>query len=545
MNKSKEEFHQFLRLLTVLLLMAFIFVLGSQYSVNRHFQPDEFVLSKSINMLNFPKELREIIYIQFYMVLLSFVTNQLESSENILKFLRLFSLFILLSSIFIMANFSLKKETYFAKFMVLIFFLTQYPLWRLGIEIRHEVYLMLALGIFCYFFLKSLNEVDENYLLVFLSGLSMGFMGQAAYKGLVYSIPLSGLIYLCLVLKKRYRSMAYYSLGYLVFSFFGISVLYFSGHLGDFIHVYKDLFVQSQYERNFWPTEIYKDLLYTTPLTLLAFLFCCWKGKKDLGTLFTGGIVLLFTVLLFISPVPFRYNIIVYLSSILIFISYHLKATWIEERKQICLFLVGVNLLILMLSAGKDYYLKYSNAFQLDYIKTAELLTNKDSRIVDAMGIVATRPPTRKKWALYYAEMPKYLKGELGYFSDAIKDRLPEVAITNYRWSWLREEDLKVLVERYVKIGQYMYILGTNLKNKAGDFHIYKKGRYKVIRKPNQSKVKIDDKEINDSIVVLDVGNHSYKKEGAEVSLLWLGPRAKNVPYLFIHPMQPFIPPIQ
>ncbi len=560
MNTSRDEFYHFLRLLAVILLMVATFVLGLNYVLNRHFQPDEFVLSKSINILNFPKELQDIIYIQFFMVPLSFFTKYLATSKEILQFLRVVFYVLMLMSIFILSNFSIQKKHYWAKMMVLIFLLTQYPLWRFGIEIRHEVILLFSLACSSYFFIKNLCLESDDGKLMLAAGLSLGLMGQTAYKGLVYSVGMSGIMLVFLVIKNKFsfkkslKSFVQLMAGYLCFCTIALLILYFSGHLSDFVSVYKRMLSQSLSGRNFFPTEIFKDLVVTTPLTIIIAISFIFKSVRrvmltgfanSLVSLYTLTLICFFTLTLFLSPIPFRYNIIIYLSTILIFIVNEIDYDWLERNKLKNSIFVAVNLIVFIFSAGQDYYLRYSNKFQFDYIKTAEDLSSPDGRIIDGMGIVATRPAARKEWALYFAQMPNYLKGEFEYFLDAFLTKTPEIAITNYRWNWLREEDLKILKERYIQIGEHMWILGAELYQRKGTFEIYKAGRYKIIKKLKSSKVIINKKEVIESIVFLEQGESQYEIEGGPATLLWLGPTAMTIPYLFVHKKQPFIVPIQ
>jgi hypothetical protein len=138
--------------------------------------------------------------------------------------------------------------------------------------------------------------------------------------------------------------------------------------------------------------------------------------------------------------------------------------------------------------------------------------------------MLPSRPPVHAGWYLYNAKMPKYYIGKMSFYSDIIKDRLPSVVLTNYRWQWLREHDLQTLKRFYLPVDNQFWVLGVKLSGSEGYFTIAKKGTYSIVSK-NSGQLEVNGSVVVHSQLYLERGRYPFKQEGAALEryLVWQG----------------------
>lgn len=530
--------------------LVILIYLAYPYVIDKHFQADEFQNTYNIEMLNYGDMSNYFNNLKPIMIPLSWLLDGNMKTHQILTQMRVVFFIIFIINLFLISELQPYFEKRTHKLLLLLVITFSYVFWQYGFEIRHDVVIELGLiisyGLIQALIKKKISNIFRNSTLCFFLGFTICFLSLTSYKGLAYGglVSILSLLLLIITDKSISRTIKHILIvvaGFSISLLLHLLIIWKSGYFYVFINGYMSFFTRLDKVIPFSPIEIYRTLLYTSPIISIFSCYAIYlylantiRTKTLLfnNTFVTFTFFIISTFLLFLNPTPYSYN------SILVFpFIIFLGIDGIYQIKNNIHFKEYIGILLLTIifylnSWHQDFYLKQSNALQLIYISIAEKLTDNESHVLDGVGIVLSRKPIDQYWQLHSAYMDDYYAKKRTSFIEIMKKKSPTVIITNYRWTWLNKLDIEYLNQNYLKVHKHFWLLGKTIKEPSGSLIIKKEGRYLFTKAVKFDKLTIDGKNITKNPLYLNAGVHEYNYTGLHFHYHWIGENLDSFPQI-------------
>jgi hypothetical protein len=531
-NRSAE-----LVLATVLVaaLVGLCVMVGWPYAMTRIVHIDEFNNLYSARLLDAYRSFNASDTVELYLLAVSRLTRDAGTTFEMLAILRVCFFWLLVGGLCIVPlGLPGLKPLERATLLVLAFLCV--PLWRHGIEVRHDQFL--GFGLAALYVLTERARQSQLPLFGYAAaGAIAVFMQFNAHKGFALGIPSLG--FLLFVTDRRGGNTRCALAGIvggaslmfaLVFSLYAADGL-LSRYLQKIL-AFSDAALAAG---RFSPMPSLRYFLLSAPiqtgLAIFALVVAVRRAKnRQLDAVTLGAAFFLLSLAAFIAnPNPFPYNMSWLGFGVLIGASQGLLlfAEWAAKQN------LSAALAVVVLTAGaailtwsRDAFLTTPLDGQRAIISAAEELTTPDQPILDGGGLVATRPPASKHWLIHSLVLRDYLDGKRDSVITIADKAAPPVLIRYYRWNWLPANQIAEFEKTYVPVSDQLWVLGCRSN---GDFtcRLRRAGRY-VLK--SEHPTSIDGVSQNDGAVIeLAAGEHPLSSEGA-VQLAWLGPHAMKLP---------------
>lgn len=548
---------------TLLLLGFGLWVLGFAAlavpkALDRHFHADEFQVAYNSALWGVHALPTHTNYTLPYLLPLTWLAGAFDTTSEMLLSMRLVFACIFGLNLLVCAW----AQPYFTsragRLAVLVSATLFYPLWLNGFEIRHDV--LIASGVVLLYGLAQRAALLSHSGIGLAAGFVCATMQMNSIKAMLYWPPLGGVVLLLSTWKNRngtwrhrVRPTVAFLGGLALGVAFNSSLLWIQGSLELFTIQMLSFGANVGSVRGFSPTPELVRLSLNAPVIFgaaaIAAAVAIARLYSDLPTL-RSLITLVFlswTLLsLYLNPTPFPYNFLYPLPFVFFMaLDGAARVRLLDARTRI---LAGVAagsvLLFVFVHAWKtDPFLLRTNAMQLAYIRAAELLTSPQDSVLDGCGLVLSRKPPHPDWMLH-SSLRRFYGNERATFASIMLDQTNPVLLSNYRWSWLTREDLRVRKKRYVQLAPHLWVLGQRLTSARALFAVYKSGKYYFTGEGARDLL-INGQPISpEGTRELSTGLHRYETGGSRDLLFhWLGPNlAPNQfwSYLPQHPPEPF-----
>jgi len=529
-----SRFELVLATVLVAALVALCVMVGWPYAMTRIVHIDEFNNLYSARLLDAFRSFNASDTVETYLLAVSRLTRDATSTFEMIAILRVFFFWLLIGGLCIVPlGLPGLRPLERATLLVLAFLCV--PLWRHGIEVRHDQFL--GFGLAALYVLTERARQSLSFIGYAAAGAIAVFMQFNAHKGFALGIPALG--FLLFVTDRRggntRRALAGIAAGAALI-IASVFALYASdGLLARYLQkllVFSDAALAAG---RFSPMPSLRYFLLGAPiqtgLAIFALVIAARRARnRQLDAVTLGAAFFLLSLAAFIAnPNPFPYNMSWLGFGVLIGASQGLPlfAEWAERRRfSAALAIAGFTFATAALTWNRDAFFTTPLDGQRAIITAAEELTSPDQPILDVGGLVATRPPASKHWLIHSMVLRDYLDGKRDSVVTIAEKAAPPVLIRYYRWAWLPAKQLAEIEKTYVPVSDQLWVLGCR---SSGDFtcRLLRTGRY-VLK--SEHPTSIDGVSQNDgAIIELAAGEHPLSSEGA-VQLAWLGPHAMKLP---------------
>jgi hypothetical protein len=481
---------------------------------------------------------------------LSWLTNTLESSENIFAAGRLLFLAIFWLNLFLIALIAGKKIRSAEGMLALAGAATLAPLWDYGFEIRHDN--LILTGILLIWWLVRVRPMGlPSYLGAGAITVALLFI---AVKSVVYVLPLA-----CAVLlfppPGHQRARLHLTLAWLGGAVLGLLAIRLSYGTGGKWDIYLSVFhgvakysAGTEGSVRFAPWYTLSRLPAQIPLlsalsiaAIIAVVVelvrrgrtaLTWNGTLPEVLLATGALVGLF-----LNPAPFTYNVLHLVPYLFLLVFSYGRSLWQELQAKPVLWpaLGSIVLLGHLVPFGLSVkrHADYRNYRQTAFMRLAESLTRPGTDAVyDGIGMVPTRRSIHYNWYLHSLNIRSFLNGSTPKVREMLAARPAAVLIRSYRTDWLTKEDQEFIQSRYVPLADDFWVLGKELAAGGGDVEIIHPGRYCIAAAGNStnSVCSVDGMACAEKPVELATGSHHIESSSTQgLKVYWVGPKLERV----------------
>ncbi len=519
-------------------LVALCVMVGWPYAMTRMVHIDEFNNLYSARLLDAYRAADASGPVETYLLAVSGLTRDATSTFEMLGILRRLFFWLLLCGLCIVPlGLPNLKPVERATLLVMAFLCV--PLWRHGIEVRHDQFLGFGLAAL-YVLAERARQAPLPFAGAAAAGAIVVFMQLNAPKGFALGLPALALLLLVI---DRSGGNTRRALGGVVAGSVATVAAVFALYAADsslerYLHGLVAFSGSALAAGRFSPMPSLRYFLVSAPaqtaLALLTVAVAVRRAKRrQLDAVTLAAAFFALTLAAFIAnPNPFPYNMSWLGFGVLIAMTpgLALATEWAAKRgfnaPLPALAAVVLTAISALLTCQRDAFLTMPLDGQRAIIAAAEELSAPDQPILDVGGLVATRPPASKHWLVHSLVLRDYLDGKRESVVTIADKTAPPVLIRYYRWAWLPREQLAELEKTYVPVSEQLWVLGCRAN---GDFtcRLRRAGRYLLTAERATS---IDGVAQNDgAILELSAGEHPLSSDGA-VRLAWLGPRATKLP---------------
>lgn len=521
---------------TVLVVIIGCVFIGWPYAMTRIVHVDEFTNLYSSRLLDAYRSSNASDSVEMFQVVSGWLTRGLETTfEMIVRLRALF--FATFVAGLCLVPFGLPGVRPEARGVLLLLAFLFVPLWRHGIEIRHDP--LLGFGLAALFVVTDRARVAQLPAWAnAIAGAVAVMMQLNAHKGFVLSLP--ALALLLFVTHRRggnvRATFVQIAAGGLAMLLSTYAVYAAQGHLERYLHKFVAFSEAALAANRFSPLPTLTYLLRNSPVQVALALFALivaapriWRRRLDALTL--GVAFFLIALVAFLAnPNPYPYNMSWLGFGILAgAVQGFVALAEFAAKRGLSFTPVAITIAALIAITAtfawrNDRFLATDFDGQRNLITAAENLTAPDQPILDVGGLVATRPPASRDWLVHSLLMRDYLAGRRESIVAMADKTAPPVLIRYYRWSWLPAAQVAELEKTYVPVSDQLWVLGCRSQ---GSCRLRRTGRYLV---NSEFDLSIDGTSQPDgAIIELTAGEHQLVTTGA-VQLAWLGPHATQLP---------------
>lgn len=533
---------------------------GLNYALDRNYQVDEFQNAQNIVLL--AKGGKWISYAPLRTLpnlLLCRVANGAWSTIANLSVMRLLYFLLLLANLTLIARVQPFVRGQWGRIGVLVGATLLFPIWEHGIEIRPDNALLLLQLLGFGFVLAALESSGwRRVAMLFLLGLSAAGMHYSTAKAIAYWPPHVCLgVVVCIVHPRlaRPRSIVAWlaasatGFGLGAFLFWLLNVICGTESVTTVAAGLNSGFVTAslRMQTRFSPLPLLGEEVLKNPALVLAGVlassvaireFSLRSWRDYLPRLVACAYFAWSVCVLLINPTPFPYNMLHVAPFAFIFAILALSHLARNNRALLGV-LAAVHALTFIRNAMTSEFFLHSNFHQCSYIDAAEYITPEDEPVLDAVGMVTSRPPASKQWWIHWFNWGNYFAGRYRNYADIMREDKPPVVITNFRWRWMRGDEHKVLESMYVEPHHRFHVLGANLNPCLNEFELARTGHYVIRAYGTKEALIIDGEPVHDKDMLhLSAGHHAYSTP-VEAMLLWVLEGSEHFPPLIVPDASP------
>lgn len=532
----------------VVAALALCLFVGWPYAMTRNLHVDEFHDIYGMRLLTTYARPADADPVEIYLVVFGWVIRNATATADMVLTLRGMFFFIFVAALAGVAAAQRGMTALVERLGLLLLFLLFVPAWRHGIEIRHDI--LLGLGVtFLYAIAETSLSRPLGWKLAGAAGACAALMQLNSHKAVVLAAPaLAAIVYLSMRHRALRPRIVLHTCAFVVAG--GVAGLALGALIflrENALHAYVDKLLHfadyASAAKRFSAAPVLWYMLQHGPvqcaLSIIGLVHAGlqWRTRGYHSAMIGAFFLVVVVVTLLINPTPFPYNMTWLSIGILISAAHGFRAltSW-TARIRVSAMVTGGVVLALAVGTGMhawqdDTYLHIPAKKQLDVIAAAEALTSATDSVLDASGMVASRPPASKDWILHSLFMPEYKAGRREQFRDIIARDAPPVVIRNYyRWKWLTAADHDAVDAHYVALSPQLWVLGRHSETSAVTFDVIRRGRYLVLATTGHG-VRVGGLDHPArTIVTWDVGPQEIVADVGGISITWLGPTLQTSP---------------
>lgn len=498
------------------------------YALTRTIHIDEFNNLYAARLLDLYRDANASETVELYLLAVAALTRDLTSTFAMLMTLREFFFWLLTAGLCVIPL-GVPGLRPMSRAALLTMGVLCAPLWRHGIEVRHDA--LLGIGFAALYVLTERARAGGFTLIgSCAAGAIAVFMQLNAHKGFALSVPALGL----LLLVARQRGALSRTAALVVAGGAAMLVAVFTlyaaeGHLTRYLHA---LLQFSDYTRAADRFSGAPSLWYfaraapvQTALALAAVIAAIPRvRRRQLDAVTLGAAFFLVSMATFFAnPNPYPYNLSWLGFGVLAGAAQGLAV--LETRGGS----VATTLTIVLLCAltgtlawRRDAFFSVKLDGQRALIEAAELLTAPNQPVLDLGGLVATRPPASRDWLVHSLLMRDYLAGRRENVDTIADTTAPPVLLRSYRWNWIPPAQVAELEKTYTPVTEQLWVLGCRTTG-VSTCLLRRAGRYLL-----RGAAELDGVTRSDAAIVeLAAGAHALN---GDAQLAWLGPTATTLP---------------
>ncbi len=532
-------------------LGTLVFAVIGGFSFRRHLHVDELENLYSIQLCGAYSRPDYMLPVDLYEVVLAPLTRRLTSSLTIFVTIRWLFLAGLVGLCAAVAQVQRALPSPLGKVAIFFCALLFGPLYRHGFEVRHDIFVGLALAVLYWICEKArtrrLTLVDTS-----MSGAIVALAQANSFKAFVVCAPALGL---CAILSARGhpRSMRTFLVtlsrfvpGFLAGALLAALIFTSSGALGPYLshfRKYVEFSLRSPYRLS--PLPLVAFVAANSPVHTLLVMLGVFavatriKARRALDEALVPACFFLISLFAaWLNPTLFPYNLTWIAPSVLWMCALGLSeaqrllrpsSAWLRTSTNTTALLLG---LVFLVRTQQGAYFRKTWDEQLRVVTAVEALTSVDEPVVNLTGLVISRPPPSRDWLVHSLLMVDYHAGRRESVAHVIGRTWPSVIVGgHYRWGFVDESDRRIVTQNYVPISRELWVLGSVVRPDSSRISLHRKGRYLVSAAQTEGPLGTIDTRSVSAGEVLDLasGSHSVALQNSSWQLAWLGP-ARTLP---------------
>ncbi len=539
-------------------LVAVVGRVGLRYALERTFQVDEFQMAQNAVLLSRGGEWLDYAPIRpFYLVLASRLLNAEWSTVANLSVLRTLFFMLLMVNMLLIASVQPFFRGRWGRLGTMAAACLLFPMWEHGIEIRSDnVTLFCQLcGLGCVFAaLRAKGHRRLGWLLML--GLASAGVHYSTAKGVaLWPVQVAIGLAACWLSEggRPWREAFGWAVGVLCGLLLGALLVWLLNYISGTLRPttlgggFKPDFVRLSLQTSrFSASPLLKMEVLKNPaviigcgLAVVEFFAKLKQGWRPgmLPAIVCAGYFFWSLFFIFINPTPYPYNMLHVAPFAFIFVL-SVVPCLARQNPAILGLLAVVQVLAFVRETHASPFFRHGNFQQTSYIDAAEYLTPIGEPVLDGVGMVTSRPPAARYWWLHSMYMGAYHEGRRDNFAEIMREKWPPVVITNYRWRWLKGEELEILRANYLETSPDFHVLGAKLHEGQPFLDLVRAGRY-IVRLDNwqTDRLLIDGQASEDGqFVRLAAGRHAVETRGGG-EILWVNEGTEHFPPLIVPPM--------